>query len=83
MGTWTADTSKGSRARDWTWTYDEPLPWNPGRGRPGDVARLMEWIGDMKRWGLMVATKCKDLEARVAELETEYDRLKGQKGGSR
>lgn len=81
MGTWKADTTKGPRARDWTWTYDAPLPWNIGRVKAGDDPRLMQWIKDMEAWGLMVATKCKDLEARVSELEAERDPRTAWKGG--
>jgi len=48
----------------------------------GDDARLAQWMKEMSAWGQIVATKCKDLEARVSELEGERDRLASPKGGA-
>jgi len=52
-------------------------------GARGDIEALTEWIKAMSAWGETVATKCRDLEARVSELEAERDRLSGRKGGTR
>lgn len=81
MGTWKADTSKGPRARDWKWQYHGDPPYTiPTEGR-GDYERLMQWMKEMGDWGKVVAEKCKDLEARVSELEAERDPRTAWKGG--
>ncbi len=82
MGGWQADKTRGPRARDWKWTYVAPSPWTGGMSGRGDDARLAQWMKEMSAWGQIVATKCKDLEARVSELEGERDRLASPKGGA-
>ena len=37
---------------------------------------------EMSTWGRMVAEKCRDLEARVSELEAERDPWTAWKGGA-
>jgi hypothetical protein len=82
MSAWKANTSKGPRARDWKWTYPDPLPWTTQTMGRGDEAQPSQWMKEMSTWGRMVAEKCRDLEARVSELEAERDPRTAWKGGA-
>jgi hypothetical protein len=80
-GVWVApgEGTMPAKQLDWKftgtgWGYNSQPNSNP------DPA-LREWMRDMREWGELVATKCKDLEARVSELEGERDRLAGRIGG--
>jgi hypothetical protein len=73
-GTWVPKKLGGEHPKDWLWEYQGPLPWSNQRGPRGDPTALTAWILEMHAWGQLVATKCRDLEARVKYLEEKLDR---------
>lgn len=81
-GIWEAPGEGTVPARQLEWGYTS-TGWHMTAppGTPPDPA-LLEWMRDMHEWGGLVAIKCKDLEARVSELEKERDRQAGRKGGA-
>jgi hypothetical protein len=70
---WQAVNSDWQPPNKWEWRFHGATPWvsESGRTAPGDFASLKQWMEDMNEWGTLVATKCKDLEARVSFLEDQ------------